>query len=194
MITSTPVPARTPPSIQNFLLSKIRPRRMGCNDNSVPSLRRNQICSRPPVCECVRAYTYPMRYRCAANNECVQIKSFAKSKVCLPISVKKSKITTGGPISGNIKENVEAKMTASMQAPVENEGLYERGYMAGKGVFSTAQIFQKKKSQSPRKRWRGVTACFSARRICQRRNGCNMRSAGEMIAIVTTIDKARALM
>jgi hypothetical protein len=41
----------------------------------------------------------------------------------LPTSVKKSRTTTAGPMSGKIRENVQAKIIARTQAPVANVGL-----------------------------------------------------------------------
>lgn len=41
----------------------------------------------------------------------------------LPTSVRKSKTTTAGPISGKMSEKVEAKTIAKTQAPVANVGL-----------------------------------------------------------------------
>ena len=40
----------------------------------------------------------------------------------LPTSVKKSKTTTAGPMSGKMRENVHAKIIARTQAPVANVG------------------------------------------------------------------------
>ena len=40
----------------------------------------------------------------------------------LPIKVRNNKTTTGGPISGKISENVDAKTMARMQAPVAKVG------------------------------------------------------------------------
>jgi hypothetical protein len=43
-------------------------------------------------------------------------------KEYLPTSVKKSKTTTAGPMSGKMRENVHAKMRARTHAPVANVG------------------------------------------------------------------------
>lgn len=47
-----------------------------------------------------------------------------------PTRVKKSSTTMEGPMSGKIRENVEAKMMASTHAPVARVGSYDLGYAA----------------------------------------------------------------
>lgn len=46
-----------------------------------------------------------------------------ESREYLPMSVKKSRTTTAGPISGKMSEKVEAKTIARTQAPVAKVGL-----------------------------------------------------------------------
>ena len=47
-----------------------------------------------------------------------------------PTSVRSSNRTTAGPISGKINENVEARITASIQQAVAYVGSYGLGYSA----------------------------------------------------------------
>jgi len=78
-------------------------------------------------------------------------------------------MTTAGEIRGKIRAKVDAKTIARMQALMANEGLYVLGYTAIK--YETTSLISQLLGCVPRKRCRGVIACFSARIIRHRRNG-----------------------
>jgi hypothetical protein len=69
-----------------------------------------------------------MRNRWAETSD--QIRSENERVSVVPTRVRNTNKTIGGPINGKITENVQAKVTASIQHAIANSGLYVLGYVA----------------------------------------------------------------